>query len=269
MAKIANHPRSFERLHHVRARLRRASCMGSDTPDHVDHNDSGAGEEDFSEDETRTAHPFARPSMSPAPAGPQDGATSSSYLAAEPAVAHTQVGEADPQLQSAFFNRLPPEVRRMIYTHVWRLSNPTLALHIHAACDGARLTHTPCCTTSSPFSSSSSSSSSKPPLFSMQEERRDEEGGEARQADGEEAEEDDPMMTDPWPGWRGRNQPPRWFWHAWGLRMRWGSPHWRCQAEAMLSWRAGADGTCADEKGLVASGSSSSYMPVFLTSRRV
>ena len=73
------------------------------------------------------------------------------------------------------------------------------------------------------------------------------------------------MRTDPWPGWRGRNQPPRWFWHAWGLRMRWGSPHWKCQAEAMLSWRARADGTCADERGL----GSSSYLPVFLTSRRV
>ena len=76
------------------------------------------------------------------------------------------------------------------------------------------------------------------------------------------------MRTDPWPGWRGRNQPPRWFWHAWGLRMRWGSPHWKCQAEAMLSWRARADGTCADEKGLAGSGSSS-YLSVFLTSRRV
>ena len=130
----------------------------------------------------------------------------------------------------------------MVYTRVWRLSNPTLALHIHAACDGARLTHTPCCTPSSHPPSSSA------PV---------QEAGEA--------EEDDPMKTDPWPGWRGRNQPPRWFWHAWGLRMRWGSPHWRCQAEAMLSWRARADGTCADERSL----GSSSYLPVFLTSRRV
>lgn len=149
-------------------------------------------------------------------------------------------------MQSAFFNRLPLEVRRMVYTHVWRLSNPTLALHIHAACDGARLTHTSCCTTTT---TTSAPSSSCPP--SVQETR--------------EEEEDDPMRTDPWPGWRGRNQPPRWFWHAWGLRMRWGSPHWKCQAEAMLYWRAKADGTCTDKKGSRTSG----YLPLFLTSRRV
>ncbi|KAH8774337.1 hypothetical protein F5883DRAFT_546637 [Diaporthe sp. PMI_573] len=238
MARIANHPRSFERLHHVRARLRKASCMGSDTHDDVDHDEDGG---DDSDDEPRTAHPFT-PSHSPAPASdPQDAPSSSS--AAEPASQAVQIQEPDPQSQSAFFNRLPPEVRRMVYTHVWRLSNPTLALHIHAACDGARLTHTPCCTTTSLPSSSCS--------LSVEETR--------------EAEEDDPMRTDPWPGWRGRNQPPRWFWHAWGLRMRWGSPHWKCQAEAMLSWRARADGTCADERGLGSSG----YLPVFLTSRRV
>lgn len=139
----------------------------------------------------------------------------------------------------------------MIYTHVWRLSNPTLALHIHAACDGARLTHTPCCT-------SCSLSSCSPAVQQQQQQQH-------AAAAAEEAEEDDPMRTDPWPGWRGRNQPPRWFWHAWGLRMRWGSPHWKCQAEAMLSWRAKADGTCADERGLRGNG----YLPVFLTSRRV
>lgn len=235
MARIANPPRSFERLHHVRARLRKASCIGSDTHNDLDHDEDGG---DDSDDETRNAHPFAPSQSSPAPASDVQDAPSA---AAEPAV-HI-IREADPQLQSAFFNRLPPEVRRMVYTHVWRLSNPTLALHIHAACDGARLTHTPCCCTT--LASTSTSTPSQ-----------------------QEAEEDDPMRTDPWPGWRGRNQPPRWFWHAWGLRMRWGSPHWKCQAEAMLSWRARADGTCADEKGL-AGGSSSSYLPVFLTSRRV
>lgn len=240
MARIANPPRSFERLHHVRARLRKASCMSADTGDDLSHGEDGG---DDSDDEPRSAHPSAS-GQSPAPAADAHSHNASlSSSAPESASQAVPIAEADPQIQSAFFNRLPPEVRRMVYTHVWRLSNPTLALHIHAACDGARLTHTPCCTTSS-FSQSSCS-------VSHQETR--------------EAEEDDPMRTDPWPGWRGRNQPPRWFWHAWGLRMRWGSPHWKCQAEAMLSWRARADGTCADERGL----GSSSYLPVFLTSRRV
>ncbi|KAI7778981.1 hypothetical protein LA080_001498 [Diaporthe eres] len=234
MARIAHPPRSFERLHHVRARLRKASCMTADTNDDPSNDEDGG---DYSDDEQRSAHPFA-PGQLPAPtADAQDAPSSSSMPESAPQAVPIQ--EADPQAQSAFFNRLPPEVRRMVYTHVWRLSNPTLALHIHAACDGARLTHTPCCTTPSPSP------------MSEQEAR--------------EAEEDDPMRTDPWPGWRGRNQPPRWFWHAWGLRMRWGSPHWKCQAEAMLSWRARADGTCADERGLGSGG----YLPVFLTSRRV
>lgn len=240
MARIANPPRSFERLHHVRARLRKASCMSADSHDDLSHDEDGG---DDSDDEQRSAHPFAPGQPSASTEEPR-GAPSSSLIP-ESASEAVPVQEADPQLQSAFFNRLPPEVRRMVYTHVWRLSNPTLALHIHVACDGARLTHTPCCTTTS------SSHWSSPYSMSEQEAR--------------EAEEDDPMRTDPWPGWRGRNQPPRWFWHAWGLRMRWGSPHWKCQAEAMLSWRARADGTCADERGL----GSSSYLPVFLTSRRV
>lgn len=251
MARIANPPRSFERLHHVRARLRKASCMGSDTHDDLDPDEGGGG--DDSDDDTRTAHPFSSATNHSAPAlapDVQEAEPSSSTMdsSSQPVV---QLQDADPQMQSAFFNRLPPEVRRMVYTHVWRLSNPTLALHIHAACDGARLTHTPCCTTTTTTTTTVSHSSS----LSVQEETSGE------------AEEDDPMRTDPWPGWRGRNQPPRWFWHAWGLRMRWGSPHWKCQAEAMLSWRARADGTCADERALGMG--SSSYLPVFLTSRRV
>ncbi|KAG8157956.1 hypothetical protein KVR01_012228 [Diaporthe batatas] len=246
MARIANPPRSFERLHHVRARLRKASCMGSDTHDDPDHDEDGVGGD--GDDDTRIAHPFAPDHSPPAPppaSDAQDAKPSSSRAMMDSTCHAVQLQEADPQIQSAFFNSLPPEVRRMVYTHVWRLSNPTLALHIHAACDGARLTHTPCCTTTTTSTPSSSCS------LSVQETR--------------EAEEDDPMRTDPWPGWRGRNQPPRWFWHAWGLRMRWGSPHWKCQAEAMLSWRARSDGTCADERGLGSSG----YLPVFLTSRRV
>lgn len=249
MARIANPPRSFERLHHVRARLRKASCMGSDGHDNLDHDEEGG---DDSDDDTRAAHPFSSygPSQSPpseTASDAQDGAEQSTSQAAVVQTGGTQ--DADPQVQSAFFSRLPPEVRRMVYSHVWRLSNPTLALHIHAACDGARLTHTPCCCTTPPSSSSSPCSDG------------------VQDTTPAEAEEDDPMRTDPWPGWRGRNQPPRWFWHAWGLRMRWGSPHWKCQAEAMLSWRARADGTCADEKGLGAG--SSCYLPVFLTCRRV
>lgn len=257
MARIANPPKSFERLHHVRARLRKASCLGADTHDGPGHDEDGGGEgSDDSDDETRHAHPFAPGQLSaPAPDG-GDAASSSSQPESAPQAQGIPIREADPQVQSAFFNRLPPEVRRMVYTHVWRLTNPTLALHIHAACDGARLTHTPCCTSTSSSSSSSSSRSQ-----SAQEAR----GVAVTEAGEVEEDDDDPMRTDPWPGWRGRNQPPRWFWHAWGLRMRWGPPHWRCQAEAMLSWRAREDGTCADERGLRPSG----YLPVFLTSRRV
>ncbi|KAJ0106954.1 hypothetical protein J7T55_011049 [Diaporthe amygdali] len=248
MARIVKPPRSCERLHHVRARLRKASCMTDDAHDDLSHSDEDSGDDNNDSNKPRPAHPVMRaPSQQSAPASDaQDAPSSSGTPELAPRAVH--IKDADPQTQSAFFARLPPEVRRMIYTHVWRLSNPTLALHIHAACDGARLTHTPCCT-------SCSLSSCSP---SVQQQQR------AAAAE-EEAEEDDPMRTDPWPGWRGRNQPPRWFWHAWGLRMRWGSPHWKCQAEAMLSWRAKADGTCADERGLRGNG----YLPVFLTSRRV
>ncbi|ROW05795.1 hypothetical protein VMCG_05207 [Cytospora schulzeri] len=76
--------------------------------------------------------------------------------------------------------------------------------------------------------------------------------------------EEDPMQMDSWPGWRGKNQPPRWFWHAWGLRLRWGA-HWRCQADAMTAWKTSDDGTCVDERSL----RRGNYMDVFLTCKKI
>lgn len=104
--------------------------------------------------------------------------------------------------------------------------------HIHAAYDSARLTTTPCQYTPSATYST-----------------RDDEA--------------DPMQTDPWPGWRGKNQPPRWFWHAWGLRLRWG-PHWKCQEAAMLDWKTRGDGTCVDLRG-----KKGGWMGIFLSCRQM
>lgn len=121
------------------------------------------------------------------------------------------------QLQSPFFSTLPVELRRLIYTELFRSTNPLMKMHLHAAYDGARLGITPCHYLPSA-------------TYSTRDDAVD------------------PMRTDPWPGWRAKNQPPRWFWHAWGLRLRWG-PHWKCQDAEMMKWKARSDGTCVDLRG--------------------
>lgn len=134
------------------------------------------------------------------------------------------------QLESALFSRLPLEIRRMIYTRVWLGLNETMKMHIHASSKGPKLAHTRCkCST--------------------------EESGR---------EETDPMQLADWPGWRGKNQPPKWFWHAWGLRLRWGA-HWKCQADAMLAWKPAEYESSDDLGGLW----SSDFLYVFLTCKRM
>ncbi|KUI55068.1 hypothetical protein VP1G_02400 [Cytospora mali] len=207
MARLAQ-PKSSERLHYFRSRLRKASCMNDDD-----------ASEDLSDDDMPPPHPSS--ALAPPPIQ-EDEITF--------APSSQQVVDMDEQLQCTFFTRLPPEIRRMIYIEVWRVSNDTLKLHIHAATDGSRLTHTPC--------KCSSVESS--------------------------LDEEDPMQMDSWPGWRGKNQPPRWFWHAWGLRLRWGA-HWRCQADAMMAWKTKEDGTCVDERDL----RRGNYLDVFLTCKKM
>lgn len=205
---------SYSQLQSMRARLRKASCMNDDAYDEVAHLDEP-----------------------PPPAMPASGEDSlslrpSSSSSSSSGIAIQRDGETYEQLQSAFFARLPAELRRMIYRALWRSSNPLMKMHVHAACDGVRLTTTPC-----QYAPAATYST------------RDDDA--------------DPMRTDPWPGWKGRNQPPRWFWHAWGLRLRWG-PHWKCQAAAMLDWKAKGDGTCVDLKR-----GQDGWLKVFLCCRRM
>lgn len=184
--------------------------------------------EDHSDDELPPPHPST--SLSPTPIEEEQVSSSPLSSSSRDHTAPIQPCDMVEQLQSTFFTGLPPEIRRMIYTEVWRASNDTLRLHIHAASDGSKLTHTSC-------------------KCSAVESSLDEE---------------DPMQMDSWPGWRGKNQPPRWFWHAWGLRLRWGV-HWRCQADAMTAWKTRDDGTCVDERIL----RRGSYLDVFLTCKRM
>lgn len=211
MAKLAP-PKSNERMHYFRSRLRKASCMNDDDSDG-----------DHSDDDLPPPRPSSSLSPSPIPEEPIASSLQTPRLKINP-------DDMDQQHQCAFYTRLPPEIRRMIYTGVWCTSNDTLKLHIHAASDESKLTHTPC--------KCSSVQSS--------------------------LEEEDPMQMDSWPGWGGKNQPPRWFWHALGLRMRWGA-HWRCQADAMTAWKTTDDGTCVDERDL----RRASYLNVFLTCKKM
>lgn len=156
---------------------------------------------------------------------------------------HLSTGPAKPnnkQPQSLFFTHLPLEIRRLVYAQLFGATNPLMKMHVHAACDGAHLTTTPCRYVPAA-------------TYSTRDDARDDDAAAA-----------DPMQTDPWPGWRGRNQPPRWFWHAWGLRLRWG-PHWTCQAAAMRDWEARADGTSVDFRGQRGLG----WMGMFLTCRQM
>lgn len=191
--------RSHSQLSQMRARLRKASCIGDDAYD----------------DEA------------------EDATTNATAVTTTTTPIITATDEPHHQLQSALFSHLPIELRRMIYTSLFRSVNPHLKMHLHASHDSARLTATPCLYLPSA-------------TFSTRDD------------------EVDPMLTDPWPGWRGKNQPPHWFWHAWGLRLRWG-PHWKCQAAAMGDWRARGDGTCEDLR----TGRGTGWLGVFLSCRRL
>lgn len=203
---------SHTQLHSMRARLRKASCMNDD------EYDDAAGPQPEEE-------PHPQPALIPLPPGDDPSP--------EPSEAARDDGTPSEQPQSAFFARLPAEVRRMVYLELFRSTNPLMKMHLHAAHDGARLTMTPCRYTPTAD-------------FSIAGDERD------------------PMQTDPWPGWRGRTQPPRWFWHAWGLRLRW-RVHWKCQAAAMAQWHARGDGACADLRGQGGAG----WMGLFLSCRRM
>lgn len=106
---------SHSQLQSMRARLRKASCMNDDA---------------FDDDAPDDQLPHPQPAVAdPTPDLEQQ---------------RDDGGESYEQLQSAFFARLPAEVRRMIYRAVWRSSNPLMKMHLHACCDGPRLTATAC-----------------------------------------------------------------------------------------------------------------------------
>ncbi|KAK4129867.1 hypothetical protein BT67DRAFT_266875 [Trichocladium antarcticum] len=122
---------------------------------------------------------------------------------------------ADSQAASAFFAKLPLEVRRIIYRHVWatylqqrRVSRASpgsdMGLHIYTDCSvRGRLAHTGC-----------------------------------RAHPGAPAQED-AWVTAPWPfdgdGDAAGMEPPRWFWIAWVMRLNWGR-HWKCQHAIQQRW---------------------------------
>lgn len=200
---------SHSQVHSMRARFCKASCM----------NDDSYGDDD---ELNESLHP--QPWL---PMYEQENAA----LSIQPDASH-QNGDVHEQLESAFYTRLPGEIRRMIYTELWRSSNPLMKVHMHGSANGPNLITTPC-------------QHLPKATFSTRDE------------------DVDPMRTDPWPTWRSRNQPPRWFWHAWGLRLRWGV-HWKCQAVAMLDWRPSGDGTCEDLRR-----ADGRWMGCFLTCRKM
>lgn len=200
---------SFSQVQSMRARLRKASCMSDESyeDDNLPHG-------------PLHLQPWAPTSRLEAAACPPASQRRSNN------------GQIDDQLESALFTKLPVELRRMIYTELWRSSNPLMKMHIHGSANGPKLVPTPC-------------QYEPKATFSTRDD------------------EVDPMRTDPWPAWRSRNQPPRWFWHAWGLRLRWGV-HWKCQAMAMLNWNPRVDGTCED-----LSGTDGRWLGCFLTCRKM
>lgn len=200
---------SLTQVQSIRARFRKASCMNDDSYD-----------EDIHLGEPLHAQPWT-------PTYEQPG--TEFVLSSE--TRHDN-GEAHEQVESAFFTKLPVELRRMIYTELWRSCNPLMKMHIHGSATGPRLTTTSC--------------------------RYEPKATYSTRDD-----EVDPMRTDPWPAWRSRNQPPRWFWHAWGLRLRWGV-HWKCQAAAMMDWHPRGDGTCEDLRG-----ADVRWLGCFLTCRKM
>lgn len=208
---VRSNSRSHSQVRSMRARLRKASCMNDDS--YQDDNPLA---------EAAALHPQPW-----APAYEQEDAETSIPSSMKP-----ENGEVDGQLASAFFTRLPGEIRRMIYTELWRSANPLMKMHIHGSANGPNLIHTACYY-------------QPKAMFSTRDD------------------EPDPMRTDPWPAWRSRNQPPRWFWHAWGLRLRWGV-HWKCQGVAMLDWRPRGDGTCEDLRN-----ADGGWMGCFLTCRKM
>lgn len=125
---------SYPQLQSMRARLRRASCMNDDSYDACDAR----------EEEEPPPHPSQ--STTTRPSGEQRPPQSwqQQHQQQQQQQRDGNDREPDEQLQSAFFTRLPAEVRRMIYEALWRSDNPLMKMHVHACCDGARLTTTPC-----------------------------------------------------------------------------------------------------------------------------
>ena len=159
---------------------------------------------------------------------------------------------ADAQDLSAFFRKLPLELRQLIYAEIWNQylgshdndhshqkqqhqdGTPALGrlrLHIHSSePNSGPLTHTACV------------------------------------VDADTPNSGDPKGIQPWPDWPGTEQnmplPPQWVWSAWCLRLRWGR-HWQCQEKVMMRWNHSTGETdCVGKEP-------SPFMPLFLSCKRM
>ncbi|KAF3767949.1 hypothetical protein M406DRAFT_70053 [Cryphonectria parasitica EP155] len=210
----------------MRARLRKASCLNDDSYDDTEHHKGG-------EPQPRPPTTSSIPNDGPSPPELSED-MNEGVMVQQQQHREDEDDEASKQIQSRFFARLPLEIRRLIYNELFRATNPLMKMHLHSSYHGAQLTMTPCLYTPKA-------------MFSTLDDERD------------------PMQTEPWPGWKGRIQPPRWFWYAWGLRLKWRG-HWKCQAAEMMQWKAQGDGSCVDlRKG----GRASGLMGVFLCCTRM
>jgi len=144
---------------------------------------------------------------------------------------------ASEQDNSIFFSRLPLELRRQIYSEVWRTylkaprlsasaPEPDLRLHIYTDGSGrGTFRHTQC---------------------------RIHPGTPGQ---------DDAQVIEPWPfDTANKHMPPMWFWFAWVMRLHW-DKHWKCQHQIMKRW----DPHTGNAKDV----EPSPFLPLFLTCKKM
>ncbi|KAK0642088.1 hypothetical protein B0T16DRAFT_336534 [Cercophora newfieldiana] len=147
---------------------------------------------------------------------------------------------ASDQDTSIFFSKLPLELRRQIYSEVWRsyLGSPSASpssphasetdLRLHIYTDGSgrgSFRHTQC---------------------------RIHRGLPGQ---------DDVQVIEPWPfDTTNKHTPPMWFWFAWVMRLHW-DKHWKCQHQIMKRWDP--------QTGNAKPAEPSPFLPLFLTCKKM
>lgn len=126
------------------------------------------------------------------------------------------------QLDSAFFAKLPLEVRRLIYTELWRSSNPLMKMHLHSSpptSDSPSTHDLPDSPASDARLMATACHYAPTATYSTLRDKKD------------------PVPTAPWETWNFMGfRAPAWLRHAWRLRSTWGV-HWKCQAAVMAGAR--------------------------------